>query len=254
MSVTEPIQRKSEKIAMLRKKSFKQAGVALGGLALLAAATGCQDMTQNGPTPEAQRFPPIQNVNQGTPAGLPVGVASTDKVLTLIASTKTNPRGDIFAMSHDERLFDIKATNERIFATTGQFFGPSFVPRTETVVVDTVEPQPFRRLAGVLVGDSVMAIIDMGPGTQTQVIRPGMQIPNSPWKVISIDEEKAILRREGNKRPREIIVRLQGPQSAGGGNFVPQAPVRNPANPGGQQPPRARPGGGRVGGAAGGID
>jgi hypothetical protein len=261
MDVTKLSTGKSEIMTMLRKRSLKHNGLPILGLCLLAA-TGCQDIVGEGGRPEAQKFPPLEPVSTGSPAGLPVPTAPPTEVLTLVSTGRTVPRADIFSLHPLEKAFDTKARNEAIFRQTGgAFFGPVFVPKPEPVVIDAFEPQPFRRLAGILVGDSVMAIIDMGPGTQTQVIRPGMQIPNSPWRVVSIDEEKAILRRSGNTRPKEIIVRLQGPAPGAGGNLgAPpridvggaQAPARNPgANPGGAG---GRRGGGRIGGGAGGID
>jgi bifunctional DNA-binding transcriptional regulator/antitoxin component of YhaV-PrlF toxin-antitoxin module len=74
-------------------------------------------------------------------------------------------------------------------------------------VAEVIEPQPFRRLAGIMVGDSVLAIIDMGDGN-LQIVRPGQQIPGTEWTVASIDEEKAVLRRSGNKKPKEVVVPL----------------------------------------------
>jgi hypothetical protein len=103
-----------------------------------------------------------------------------------------------------------------------------------------------------------MAIIDMGNNTPMQLIRPGMQIPNSPWKVISINEDEAVLRRSGNKRPKEIVVRLQGPIAPGSsGGFG--APTGNPGgtiiNPGRPVNPgnfNGGRGGGKGGAGAGG--
>jgi hypothetical protein len=70
------------------------------------------------------------------------------------------------------------------------------------VIIPVVEPQPYRRLSGIVVGDSVLALIVMGDGAGPQIIRPGLRIPNSPWRVISIDEEQAVLRRDGDVLPR----------------------------------------------------
>ena len=75
-----------------------------------------------------------------------------------------------------------------------------------------LEPQPPRRLAGILVGESITALIDMGDGTGLQPIRPGQEIKSgsTTWIVQSIDEEKAILRRVGDdKRPKYVVVRLE---------------------------------------------
>jgi hypothetical protein len=181
-----------------------------------------------------------------------------------VAQYKTVARPDAFALSTPEQDYDTRAQNEIVFsrANGGQFWPASFVPKVEAVTVEVVEPQPFRRLAGVLIGDSVMAIIDMGNGSPMQLIRPGMSIPNSPWKVKSIDQEKAVLIRGGNKLPKEIIVRLQGPLSSGGGGVAqPTTPPPGDdgggaGNPGGGGGRRGRFGGGGGGGrgSGGSID
>jgi len=216
-------------------------GWPVAGLVLLAAG-GCKDVVGDAPAPEPEKFPPIQDIAVGHPPGLKVDAAPVTEVATLVNSVKPASRPDPFALFTPEREYDVKAHNELVFSQTGQFFPAVFVPKPIPVTVDVVEPQPFRRLAGVLVGDSVMAIIDMGDNSPMQLIRPGMQIPNSPWKVISIDEEKAVLRRSGNVRPKEIVVRLQGPIAGSG-----QQPTFNPTptgNPGGNPGQPVNPGGG----------
>ena len=263
MGVTRKQIEKSEEMAMQQKWNLNQIGLPALGM-LLLGVTGCHQVVDDVPPPKAYHFTTPPPIAIGNPAGLPVDPAKqSDIVAVFNPQQKTVTRPDVWALSPLEQDFDTRARNEKIFATTGGTWPTLFQEKPEAVQVDTIEPQPFRRLAGVLVGDSVMAIIDMGDGSPMQVIRPGMQIPNSPWKVISIDEEKAVLRRSGNKRPKEIVVRLQGPAAGGAGNFT--APTGNqggnPANPnpgqGGNRPPRRGGGGGGksgVGGGAGGID
>lgn len=127
------------------------------------------------------------------------------------AGLKAGPaRTDPFALKPGEMAYDKQQDAERVFAASGPF-APEFAPpvSTEKPLLPT-EPQPYRRLEGIVVGDSVLAIIDMGDGT-TVLIRPGQQIPNSEWRVASIDEEKAVLVRGGNVLPRQITVRLESP-------------------------------------------
>jgi hypothetical protein len=96
-------------------------------------------------------------------------------------------------------------------------------------------------LAGILIGETITALIDMGDNSGLQTIRPGQEIRsgNTTWVVQSIDEEKAILRRkEGNIRPKYVVVRLEDSASAA-----------NPAPTGGGS---ANPRGGGGGGGAGG--
>jgi len=131
------------------------------------------------------------------------------------------PRKDPFAMKPDEKAYDIEQSGLRLVSTYGPF-EPVFTPPEEPDHnPPVIEDQPYRRLAGVVVGDSVLAIIDMGNGT-TELIRPGQQIPNSEWKVVSIDQDKAVLRRNGKTLPHEITVRLESPPGGvGGGTGVP---------------------------------
>jgi hypothetical protein len=254
MGVTKSGVDKSEEMAMKRTCKLNWKGLPLLGF-LLLASTGCRDMVGEAIPPTKQVLPPIQPVSQGSPPGLHVNMAGNDVVVAMIHSTTTVPRNDIWALHSPEQDYDVRARNEQIFSTKGGLWPTLFTPKPEFIEIDQIEPQPFRRLAGVLVGDSVMAIIDMGDGSPMQVIRPGMQIPNSPWKVISIDEEKATLHRNGNKRPKDIVVRLQGPVSPG---FNPSPGIGNAPNPGGNPggPPargRGSKTGGAVGGGGGGI-
>ena len=224
--------------------------------ALLAlAATGCQNIVDEVPAAKPFKGPAQVMVGQSAKAGVSVGAGPVSLIQQQVVAYKVTPRPDPFALQQTENQYEVKENNERIFATTGSFFGPVFIPRPESVAIERVEPQPFRRLAGVLVGDSVMAIIDMGDGSPMQVIRPGMQIPNSPWRVISIDSEKAILRRGGKVRPNEIVVRLQSPSSSPGGNPVIQpGQPQNPGQPGGGPGRRGKFGGPPGGGGGGAIN
>ena len=257
MSVTQTSLKKSEKMTMPRTLNLTRIGWPILGMALLAV-TGCHDEVGEFGGPEKQILPPAEKVAQGNPPGLPVAMGSAPEIQTVLNSYVTVNRPNPWQLHDDEAGYDVKAKNERIFAQTGGFFPPSFVPKIETVQVDEVERQPFRRLAGVLVGDSVMAIIDMGDGSPMQVIRPGMQIPNSPWKVMSIDESNAVLHRNGTKRPKDVVVRLQGPAVSSGGGFAPGGGGggrrTNPAQPpGGDQGVPTRPGGRQIAGGGGGI-
>ncbi|MBX3117808.1 MAG: hypothetical protein KF784_02000 [Fimbriimonadaceae bacterium] len=125
-------------------------------------------------------------------------------------------RRDPFALKPNEVAYDYAQLTERLTSDFG--WDQRFEPEPEVTVQERPQPQPYRRLAGVIIGDTVTAIIIMEDGRAVQ-IHPGMQIPNSPWTVISIDENKAILRRGGNVKPNDIIVNLESaPPGAGGRN------------------------------------
>lgn len=188
-------------------------------------------------------------------AGLPVPATAADSTqftkLVATNSRKFHARTDPFALSSDEKSFDASQASERVFNSIGGF--PTYVHAEEMIAPTVaVEQQPYRRLSGIVVGDSVVAIIDMGNGQSPALIRPGEKIPNSPWTVVSIDQDRAVLRRSGDVLPKEIEVRLETPP---GQYAVP--PPTNPGGPGGggqYGPPGSggAPGGG--GGSASGGD
>jgi hypothetical protein len=119
-------------------------------------------------------------------------------------------RGNPFALHADEVAFD---RSQRVASLVeGQnWYNFIAVEPTETrQETFEVEAQPARRLAGILIGETITALIDMGDGKPLQTIRPGQKLEGTEWVVQSIDEEKAILRREGsNKRPKFVVVRLE---------------------------------------------
>jgi hypothetical protein len=166
-------------------------------------------------------------------------------------ASRFHPRPDPFALSSMEQSFEHSQQSERLFGQIGGF--PTYVQPVETGPPKVqIEPQPYRRLSGVIVGDSVLAIIDMGNGAEPQLIRPGEHIPNSPWVVASIDQDRAVLRRDGDILPKEIEVRLE--TSPVGIETPIVAPSANPtpgASPfgGGGGPPVG--GGGDSGGGSG---
>jgi len=188
-------------------------------------------------------------------AGIPVPAATDSGRLAMLVKTRNAggafgvPRSDPFALTAEEKNFENQQTVERFFAGNGGF--GTFVTAKEDTdeVVEPLEPQPYRRLSGIVVGDSVLAILEE-EGKTPIIVTPGMMIPNSPWRVVSIDQDKAILRRSGKTKPNQIIVRLEQPRfnpaaQGGGGNF-PGGP------PGGGNFPGGPPGGFGPGGPSGG--
>lgn len=148
-------------------------------------------------------------------------------------------RPDPFALRAYEVAYDRSQFAARMLDTNS--FYPNIAEVAEPVQeVFETEPQPARRLAGIILGESVTALIDMGDG-RLRVIWPGQQIEGTEWTVFSIDEEKAVLRRDprSKKRPQFVVVRLQPDDGA---------TVANPAGQGGGQ----GQGQGAPGGAAGG--
>jgi len=226
----------------------------LSSAVLALAIVGCQQSEPplEAATPSVRAYDFKPDVD----AGWPIQKANAQLVADLKKMTAGTygqsflPRNDPWALLPEERSFERSQTSERVLSESGSWRF-DYVAPPETGQVETVEPQPYRRLAGVIVGESVLALIDMGDGRPLEIIRPGQRIPNSEWTVVSIDEDQAILRRTGNKLPRQIVVRLQSPlvQPGGGGTGAPGGPPGQGAGaPGGQG---GRPGVGSGGGPSG---
>lgn len=128
--------------------------------------------------------------------------------------TRKNP----FAMFGEELGFETAIRTRIILGKHTPTYATEFDPPVEEIPEELrpVEPQPYRRIAGIYFGDTVAAIIEMEDG-RTYVVAPGQQIPGSEWIVESVDTEKAILRRDPRKRPDRIIVRLESRPSIPGG-------------------------------------
>ena len=209
---------KSNKIAM---KSMVPA------LCLALIAVGCQppnirSASLDEEPPRAATAPPPPII--AAPAGMKVNPGIYMAPLTMVA-TRPNP----FALTATEEAYERQQKAAYLATNNGSF--PLFnEPAPEIEYPPVVEPQPTRRLAGILIGSSVVALIDMGDG-RIQDIYPGEVIPNTNWMVVSIDSEKAVLRRvNSNMLPHEVVVRLQAaasepnnqqPGPSSGGAFPP---------------------------------
>jgi len=169
-------------------------------------------------------------------------------------ATRNNP----FALFGEELRFQTGIRFERILSQLPQSDGypyaePMFVTPPQTTPVEMVEPevQPYRRLSGIYFGDTVSAIIEMEDG-KPYLIYPGSRVGDTEWYVESIDAEKAVLVRSGNKTPKRIIVRLETPPAfgtgggggGGGGQPNPSGGSRGGGRFGGGGGPGPAPGGG----------
>lgn len=210
--------------------AVKQIGfVSLAAIAFVAA--GCAPAPAVQEARQTATLAP-ETYTPNTDAGIPVKVAEPARIQGLVASNSSRfrRRSDPFGLNGAESGFDVSQTTERFVQQGGNMETMYEVPPQ---VDDTVnlEPQPHRRLAGVLVGDSVLAIIDMNDGQAPRIIRPGEQIPNSEWYVVSIDGDKAVLRRKGNVKPTQITVYLESGGDTSGLQSGQGAP--GPGGPGG---------------------
>lgn len=219
-----------------------------GGLSLLCALAlltlaGCQG---NGEAiqPVSAQLPPKPDLkisaDQGVPVakGQPVDARSMPEARNLVA------RNDAWALTPEEAAFNSSQMTESFLSRAGGF-ATEVDLETRDIQPDPprVRPVPAWRLSGVIVGQGVMALLDMG--TQTIEIRPGTHIPGTEWYVVAIDSEKATLRRDGIDIPHEFQVGLAGP--IGG------VPVQGRGNAqGGTAGGGNTQGGGKRGGAMGG--
>lgn len=229
----------------------RSASLAAVGASLLA---GCGLLGGGEPTdvPTASvnlsKYQKLAEEKPNAPAGVPVEPNnSTDNLKKLVASRTFPARPDPFALLPVEMQFDRDQASARFLQSQG--FLTIWTPAEEMEELSVIEPQPPRRLAGVVVSNgAVLILIDMGDGRGVQLARAGSKL--GEWTVASIDTEKAILRRDPKKRPSEVLVPLASPLDLGaptGGPNVPGAGGR----PGGAMGPGMGPMGPGIGGPMG---
>lgn len=136
-------------------------------------------------------------------------------------------RGNPFSLLASERTFDEQQQLERVLGE-GNGFSTMFEEPEDRSAQDIprVEPRPAWRLSGIVISEgAVMALLDRG--TSVDLIRPGSPVPGTEWVCVAIDSQRAILRRDGNVQPNQIVVNLEGPifggAGAGGGGGQPPA-------------------------------
>lgn len=184
------------------------------------APTTTTQTTDPGDAPTAFDFEALYR-EEGIDAGVPIsygGEGSTDTYGLAQASTfvtRTNP----FALLPQEYSFNREQWVERILQMQGGFSNYYVIRPDVEDEPPVVEPTPAWRLSGIIIGDGISALLDMGPG-EDLIIRPGTRIPDTEWVVVSITEEYAVLERGGNRLPRRFIVPLAGPLEG-----MPQAPA-----------------------------
>jgi hypothetical protein len=161
------------------------------------------------------RTPPPPDLS--SPAGIPALYDPIDqsqsRLLALVESRTWPRRSDPFALMPAERTFNEQQRTARIVQDSGGFRNffdwqdPTQLPGGEDPV--QVVPLPIWRLAGIIQSeDGIRAILITGPGQPAIDIRPGSFVPPH-WTVVSIDLEKAVLRRPSNLVPNELVVPLR---------------------------------------------
>lgn len=255
----------------LSNRTSKRVGF-YGTLCLLAfAAVGCAPSFTTVSTPSAGTIPAKDAVplKVSAEAGIPLqapGAAATvapvtgavpgattapamtgaPDIFTLARASSFGARSNPFALLGNEIAFDRNQMAARIIDETGGFRS-DFTPQPD-VEEESVKEQveyPNWRLAGIIVGDAVVALLDMG--TRVVEIRPGAPVTETEWICISIDNESAVLRHRRDVQPKEVTIYLAAQLfgtpggDGGGGGAQGGPPAVGSGGPGGGRPPGGGP-------------
>jgi len=207
----------------MNSKIFTRVGLGLGSTSLLLIS-GCSTIVASAQNPPAAPAATTPVIGPDIDAGVPVTQGDVVKLHEQLKVTKaTPPRPDPFALLPEEEAYDKKQLAENLRANYGGTWPLLYEHVDTTPPPPVVEPQPYRRLAGIIQGESVTAVIDMGDGRMI-TIHPGQRIEGTEWMVQSITSDYAILKRVGSRTlPQEVIVRLESPPA--GGQPPPLAPT-----------------------------
>ncbi len=159
------------------------------------------------------------------------------------------PRKDPFALLPEE----VEAMQADAFQQAPFVLVASPPPPPKVDLPEPYEPQPKRRVAGIIMGQTISAILEQ-EGELPQIVYPGDRV--GEFQVAAITPEGVVLRRsKGN--PREVRVPYEPPGvsagvgAAGGAQGGAGAPGVPGAPPGFGTPGGPRGGGPRGGGAPG---
>lgn len=156
------------------------------------------------------------------------------------------PRKDPFALLPEE----VEAMQADAFTRAPFALVASPPPPPKVEIPEPYEPQPKRRVAGIILGQTVSAILEQ-EGELPQIVYPGDMV--GEFRVAAITPEGVILRRsKGN--PREVRVPYEPPGVAAGGGAAAtgRGAPGAPGMPGAPGPGIGAPSGGRGGGPRGG--
>jgi len=216
-------------------------------IALLFVFTGGSgDNTASQPPPA----PPDFDRSGGAPAPPSLGGGFTPSSPAMTAAAPQpaaarppfTPRRDPFAPLPEE----VEAMQADAFDPARYFVlaSPPKPPKVE--LPEPFEPQPRRRVAGIIIGATVSAILEQ-EGELPRIVYPGDMV--GEFRVAAITETGLILRRsKGN--PREVRVPYEPPGNVGGGGGGGGAGFGGPR--GGPGAPPGAPGAGGLGAPGGG--
>jgi hypothetical protein len=214
--------------------------IAIALLLVFTGGGGDNSASQPPPTP-----PDIDRNGGGLAPPSPSGGFTPPPPTTMAAAPQPaaarpqfTPRRDPFAPLPEE----VEAMQADAFDPARYFVlaSPPKPPKVE--LPEPFEPQPRRRVAGIIIGATVSAILEQ-EGELPRIVYPGDMV--GEFRVASITETGLILRRsKGN--PREVRVPYEPPGNVGGG-----AGFGAPRGGGPGAPPGA-PGAGGLGAPGGG--
>lgn len=183
-------------------------------VALLFVFTGGGgDTAQQPPTPLDLRD---DGFGQPTPPTAPMGGGMTPPPTTMAAQPQAtrppfSPRRDPFAPLPEE----VEAMQADAFDPARYFVLASPPKPPQVELPEPFEPQPRRRVAGIIIGTTVSAILEQ-EGELPRIVYPGDMV--GEFRIVAITENGLILRRsKGN--PREVRVPYEPPGNVGGGGF-----------------------------------
>lgn len=224
--------------------------IAIALLFVFTGGGGSSDTATQPPMPsydyEGLGGPPVSPAPVGTGAAptAPMTTGAAPPVPAQPTRVAFNPRRDPFAPLPEE----LEAMQTEAFQPERYFVlaSPPKPPRVE--LPEPFEPQPRRRVAGIIIGTTISAILEQ-EGELPRIVYPGDMV--GEFRVAAITETGLVLKRsKGN--PREVRVPYEPPGNIGGGGGgagqggfgAPGAPGA-PAAPGGAVGPGGR--GGRGG-------
>jgi len=179
---------------------FVFAGGGGNGNTAMQPPTPPPDMRDGGgfaPAPPGGGFAPMP---QATTAAVPQPSA---------ARPPFTPRRDPFAPLPEE----VEAMQADAFDPARYFVLASPPKPPQVELPEPFEPQPRRRVAGIIIGTTVSAILEQ-EGELPRIVYPGDMV--GEFRVAAITENGLILRRsKGN--PREVRVPYEPPGNVGGG-------------------------------------
>ncbi len=212
-------------------KKETQMAIAIAVVVLVVIAVVAIFMLTGGGGGEPQTQPPVvsqpgpgDGVTPTPPTTPPTGFTPPPSAPAPSTSAQVafKPRKDPFApLPEEEEAMQGDAFNPNLY-----FVLASPTPPPKVELPEPYEPQPRRRVAGIVVGSTVSAIIEQEGEPIPMIVQPGDMV--GEFRVAAITLDGVILRRsKGN--PREVRVPYEPPPGGGtgitgGGRGAPGAP------------------------------